>query len=120
MNAEGIREAQYEICIALIFFIFHSSFFIEFCEAKFLWASRFAGFACSRRAIRSITFAPLARRYGGSAAIPLALAPRRTFGAPRRAQGALFFVAFINKKVQLIVIISCTFFVLLFKMLAYR
>jgi hypothetical protein len=27
------------------FFIFHSSFFIEFCEAKFLWASRFASLA---------------------------------------------------------------------------
>jgi hypothetical protein len=36
-------------------FILHSSFFIEFCEAKFLWASRFAPFGRSRRAIRSIT-----------------------------------------------------------------
>ena len=29
----------------MAFFIFHSSFFIEFCEAKFLWASRFASLA---------------------------------------------------------------------------
>ena len=42
--------------------IFHSSFFIEFCEAKFVWASRFAPLRAplvrgrSRRAIRSITF----------------------------------------------------------------
>jgi hypothetical protein len=36
-------------------FIFHSSFFIEFCEAKFFWASRFAHCVRSRRAIRSIT-----------------------------------------------------------------
>jgi hypothetical protein len=38
----------------------YSSFFIEFCEAKFLWASRFARshlwcFTRSRRAIRYIT-----------------------------------------------------------------
>ena len=32
------------------------AFFIEFCEAKFLWASRFAHLRLrSRRAIRSIT-----------------------------------------------------------------
>jgi hypothetical protein len=44
------------------FFILHFSFFIEFCEAKFRWASRFACaawlrhlLARSRRAIRSIT-----------------------------------------------------------------
>jgi hypothetical protein len=67
------------ILLPLKFFILHSSFFIEFCEAKFLWASRFAPFGCSRRAIRSITFAPHGVRFahllaslGGSATIPLA------------------------------------------------
>jgi hypothetical protein len=42
-------------------------------RAVFLfWASRFGGFAASRRAIRSITFTAL-RRFGGSATIPLAI-----------------------------------------------
>jgi hypothetical protein len=36
-----------------------------------IWASRFAYFVCSRRAIRSITFAHF-MRFGGSASIPLA------------------------------------------------
>jgi hypothetical protein len=68
--------------LLLQFFILHFSFFIEFCEAKFRWASRFAGAAClrfaphllarSRRAIRSITRA--ASGAGGSATIPLAWA----------------------------------------------
>jgi hypothetical protein len=50
----------------MIFYILHSSFFIEFCKAKFLWASRFGRCApshqrcdlvraASRRAIRYIT-----------------------------------------------------------------
>jgi hypothetical protein len=62
-----------------MFFILHFSFFIEFCFAKFLWASRFARFAGSRRAIRSITLCALRARAGaspaptgGSATIPLA------------------------------------------------
>jgi hypothetical protein len=37
----------------------------------FFWASRFGAERASRRAIRSITFAPFGR-YGGSATIPLA------------------------------------------------
>ena len=41
---------------------------------KRIWASRFAGFARSRRAIRSITFAAVGG-YGGSATIPLAKKP---------------------------------------------
>jgi len=41
----------------------HFSFFIEFCEAKFFWASRCAGFTRLRRAIRSITFAALPLRW---------------------------------------------------------
>jgi hypothetical protein len=63
-----------------MFFILHFSFFIEFCEAKFLWASRFGSFAASRRAIRSITFA---------AALRLPLRWFRYY--PSRKKKALFF-----------------------------
>ena len=41
------------------------------------WASRFAAFGGSRRAIRSITRLPLRGGAGGSAAIPLAAASPR-------------------------------------------
>jgi hypothetical protein len=87
MNAEGIREAQYEI----IFIDSNFSFFIEFCEAKFLgraaslhkkkqplctFGAVVAFLFRSRRAIRSITFGLMLRisPYGGSATIPLASA----------------------------------------------
>jgi hypothetical protein len=68
--------------------ILHSSFFIEFCQAKFLWASRFAA-ACLRFAQhllarvglcpsgllrgRYITRAAFHAVAGGFASIPLAL-----------------------------------------------
>jgi hypothetical protein len=49
------------ICCSLhlICLIFHSSFFIEFCEAKFLWASRFA----AKKSLRRRLFLWLASGY---------------------------------------------------------
>jgi hypothetical protein len=47
--------------LLLQFFILHFSFFIEFCEAKFRWASRFAGAACLRFAPH--LWVPLASGY---------------------------------------------------------
>jgi hypothetical protein len=55
------------------YFLYLQAFWqIFFIKCVFLiWASRFAAFGGSRRAIRSITFAAF-RRFGGSASIPLA------------------------------------------------
>jgi hypothetical protein len=54
----------------------HKYLFIKYlCVLKLYVLPKIFGRAASlrsRRAIRSITFAPLARRYGGSATIPLA------------------------------------------------
>jgi hypothetical protein len=58
--------------------IFHSSFFIEFCEAKFLWASRFGACAPEVRVAPRVGLSapspasPLRGFAGGSASIPLA------------------------------------------------
>jgi hypothetical protein len=59
--------------------IFYISYFIfKIVRSTIYGASRFARFTRSRRAIRSITFAPFGfaalafGRYGGSASIPLA------------------------------------------------
>jgi hypothetical protein len=57
-------EVNFELRRNQLFFIFHSSFFIEFCEAKFLWASpRFAGSGYPlhhlRRRCASATVVPL-------------------------------------------------------------
>ena len=66
---------MYEIYNMMYYGILHFSFFIEFCEAKFLWASRFASLASGY---------PLHHPHGyfiavagGSASIPLAVAAFR-------------------------------------------
>jgi hypothetical protein len=43
------------------FFILHFSFFIEFCEAKFLWASRFASLRSARVGLSAPSRAAQAR-----------------------------------------------------------
>jgi hypothetical protein len=58
---------DYQVVAFFLFFILHSS--LNFAKQNF-WASRFAHFVRSRRAIRSITFAT--SWLGGSASIPLA------------------------------------------------
>jgi hypothetical protein len=90
MNAEGIREAQYEIIFIdsnFSFFILHFSLNFakqnSFGRAASLHKKRPAKISFgrsfllrSRRAIRSITFGLMLRisPYGGSATIPLASA----------------------------------------------
>jgi hypothetical protein len=60
------RRRHTRSAIFTLRFILHSSFFIEFCEAKFFWASRFAHFVRLRRAIRGSLRSYLRRRFASA------------------------------------------------------